>query len=356
MFLNSEYVSSPESFSNESNDIKDLSPLIKDEKEFDIFSQEDFLKTFLINNGKLDNDSSEDSSESKSENKTKNKKRKIKDEVDESNLSEKDVKRQQRLIKNRESAQASRERRKNYVKNLEDNLKNMNTQNSTLSTKVSTLEEENQLLREQLIKMSKGEKVDMPALKKQKISNEKVVKKIPLPPLQQMPFLTTQYWTGFFNGGINPNLNTSSNTTTTTNQGTSPKVVLFMALFCIALFLVKNPNEKISETIDKKNIGRIIQNSKHFESINLATDNQLNQNLPKDVEYLFSKLNGKDEEVTKSLQEVIGRINLKFDTKSDNVTFVFPKNAEEEENSEITLSKNLFSEICSKLTEAKVVV
>jgi len=158
-FLNNDTnVSSPESFTSENDDylkdIKDLSPLIKEEKDMD------FIQNFLTN------DKNKIEVEKKS-----NKRKRIKNEevVEESLVPEKDVKRQIRLIKNRESAQASRERRKTYVKGLEDTVKNLNTKNSSLNSKCLTLEEENQKLREQLQKACNGEKIE-PVLKKQKLN------------------------------------------------------------------------------------------------------------------------------------------------------------------------------------------
>jgi len=208
-----------------------------------------------------------------------------------------------------------------------------------LNSKCLTLEEENQKLREQLQKACNGEKIE-PVLKKQKLNTgNSLPKKLPLPPLQQMPFLTTQFWNGFFSGG-------NSQTTTNNQQiGTTPKVVLFIALFCVALFLVKPEQNGFDEKIEHKNIGRIIQQAK--ETINS------NEGLPKEVRSLYAILEslGKDEYSSK-IQESIGKIKLKFDTKSENVTFSFPKIKEEEVN-EITVSKSLFSEICSKLTEVE---
>jgi len=259
--------------------------------------------------------------------------------IDESCLSEKDVKRQQRLIKNRESAQASRERRKTYVKGLEENLKNLSNSNSNLNSKVNSLEEENQILRQQLERAIKGEKIEKPVLKK-KINNtnqNNLSKKLPLPPLQQMPFLTPQYWTGLFYGGNNPVNNNS-------NNGTNPKVVLFIALFCVALFLVKPGSFLGNEKIDTKNIGRVIQSLKESNIENL------------EVDQLYVTLqNLEKNEVSSKLKDVIGKINLKYDLKSENVTFVFPKSTEGDE-SEITLSKTLFSEICSKLNPNEIEV
>lgn len=52
---------------------------------------------------------------------------------------EKTLKKQKRLIKNRESAQASRQKKKQYVEDLERNYKNVSEENERLRTTVETL-------------------------------------------------------------------------------------------------------------------------------------------------------------------------------------------------------------------------
>jgi len=71
-----------------------------------------------------------------------------------------------------------------------------------------------------------------------------------------MQFLHSNYWLNVFKGGQNQPFNL---------QGSAPKVVLFVALFCIALFLVKNPEQNLSSSlneIEHKRIGRMIQEKK----------------------------------------------------------------------------------------------
>jgi len=344
-FLNND-VSSPESFGikEEEDDediLKDLSPLMKKHEEM-IFKENikaeknlDFIDDFIKTIDKTNIENSEDN---------KKRKRNIKKDeiIDETCLSEKDAKRQQRLIKNRESAQASRERKKSYVKGLEDNVKTLSSTNSNLTSKVVTLEEENQLLRQQLERAIKGEKLDNIKIEKRKTTNisqkQAITKKLPLPPIQQMPFLTSQYWTGLFNGGNNP-MNNTNNNNTNNNINTSPKVVLFIALFCVALFLVRPGSNFAEQKIDTKNMGRVIQSIKESNLENTASE----------VEQLYVTLeNLEKKDISSKLNEVIGKINLKFDNKSENVTFVFDKTNDGKEN-EITLSKNLLFEICSKL-------
>jgi hypothetical protein len=301
----------------------------------------DFIDEFVNKNTNDNKTNIENSFKTETEfEKNKKRKRNTKKEeiIDETCLTEKDIKRQQRLIKNRESAQASRERKKSYVKGLEENLKTLTSTNSNLFSKVTSLEEENQLLRQQLERAIKGEKID--TLEKKKtinVSQKNITKKLPLPPLQQMPFLTSQYWTGLFNGGNNPINNNNNNN----NNKSSPKVVLFIALFCVALFLVR-PGEKFSEQkIDTKNMGRVIQSVKELKT----------EKMPNEIEQLYVTLeNLEKNDVSSKLNEVLGKINLKFDKTSENVTFIFDKSNEGKE-SEITLSKNLLFEICSKLNQ-----
>jgi hypothetical protein len=156
-------ISSPESYLSSSNDDEfDVQSLISSP----VNSQTDSLvSSFLQGN----------------DNETNSKKRRR-----EKKEEEVDPKKQHRLIKNRESAQASRERKKNYVKDLEGTVSNLTSNNRNLSSKVLSLEDENNKLREQLARAMRGEKVDeLPPLKKPKIINSK----LPLPPMQSKFFL-----------------------------------------------------------------------------------------------------------------------------------------------------------------------
>lgn len=63
---------------------------------------------------------------------------------------EKQLKRQRRLIKNRESAQLSRQKKKQYVENLEKQVKTLSSENSNLKTQVNHLSSRNQQLEEQV--------------------------------------------------------------------------------------------------------------------------------------------------------------------------------------------------------------
>jgi len=64
----------------------------------------------------------------------------------------KEVKRQRRLIKNRESAHASRVRKREQMETLEDQTKALEDRNALLEQRVRMLEEENKMLRTQLEK------------------------------------------------------------------------------------------------------------------------------------------------------------------------------------------------------------
>lgn len=65
-------------------------------------------------------------------------------------LGEEDEKRRARLIRNRESAQLSRQRKKHYVEELEDKVKNMHSTIQDLNSKITYFMAENATLRQQL--------------------------------------------------------------------------------------------------------------------------------------------------------------------------------------------------------------
>jgi regulator of replication initiation timing len=62
----------------------------------------------------------------------------------------KELKRQRRLIKNRESAHASRQRKKNYVEALEAQVANLATENANLKERITSLSTENTKLKEEV--------------------------------------------------------------------------------------------------------------------------------------------------------------------------------------------------------------
>ncbi|XP_062111871.1 bZIP transcription factor 17 [Humulus lupulus] len=65
-------------------------------------------------------------------------------------VSEEDEKKKARLMRNRESAQLSRQRKKHYVEELEDKVRNMHSTITDLNSKISYIMAENATLRQQL--------------------------------------------------------------------------------------------------------------------------------------------------------------------------------------------------------------
>eukprot|EP01080_Neovahlkampfia_damariscottae_P008406 gene8406-231_t len=313
-------ISSPESYgSSSTEDDFDVQSLISGQN---VNSQTDSLVSSFLN----ENDKTS----------SKKRRREKKEEVD--------PKKQQRLIKNRESAQASRERKKNYVKDLEGTVSNLTSNNRDLSTKVLSLEEENNRLREQLQRAMKGEKIEqsqLPPAKKQKVYNQK----LPLPPMQQMPFLQAGYWLNMFKGGniqqTQPQQQQQQQKTEDGEQWQGPKVVLFVALFCVALFLVKTPqglgdSSKSVEGLKHHRIGRILQSTTQD-----------------DVTYLFESLQKEPSQMESALNKTIGDIKVKWNQETEKLAFVFPSSLDsqdqQEKTREISISKQLFSEICDEL-------
>jgi hypothetical protein len=68
---------------------------------------------------------------------------------------EKDIRRQRRLIKNRESAHLSRQRRKSHMETLEGQLNAVNEENSRLKAEMESLRRENSGLKEQVGRLAK---------------------------------------------------------------------------------------------------------------------------------------------------------------------------------------------------------
>lgn len=63
---------------------------------------------------------------------------------------EQDVKRQKRRVKNREAAQLFRQRQKQHIRDLEEEVRGINDKNSELNTQVEVLRAENTMVKEQL--------------------------------------------------------------------------------------------------------------------------------------------------------------------------------------------------------------
>jgi hypothetical protein len=192
---------------------------------------------------------------------------------------------------------------------------------------LNALEDENNRLREQLIRASKGEKItELPAPKKQKPN---VVQKIPLPSYNQMQFLHPNYWVQMFQG----------NGQQGGSGGTGPKVVLFVALFCVALFLVKSPEKDLD--VAHERVGRILQGM-HSSELNVNPD-------MKSVQKLFETLQG--DEMDDRLKETLGNIKIRWNKESEQITFIFPSSVRIQDGpgGEISISKKLLGEICEQM-------
>ena len=146
-----------------------------------------------------------------------------------------------------------------------------------------------------------------------------------------------------FQGG---NVQQPQNTQQTQDGGEQwqgPKVVLFVALFCVALFLVKTPqglgdSSSSVEGLKHHRIGRILQ-----------------QTTQDDVSYLFESLKKEPSQMESTLNKTIGDIKVKWSQETEKLSFVFPSSLdskdeqEQEKTREISISKQLFSEICDEL-------
>jgi len=289
----------------------------------------------------------------------------------------KELKRQKRLIKNRESAQASRERKKLYVQGLEKKLSELTTKTNTLSSKVISLEEENKILREQLQKALRGEKIEEPIPKKRKLSHEIPPQnvKLPLPPMSMMNMFSRNFWTQLIQQPTFPGTNGS-------------QVVLFVMLFCVGVFMLQTginfdkaapafPLDKkqgtVSEHVEMKRAGG---RTLLVETSPKGSDKP-NTEISKDIESLqgelvnFLKLISDEKNISKKakvenidvnqwkeLEELIGKISLGWDTDKQNLLFKFPMKNDLSETKDqhelknvVSVSRNLLSEICNKLTK-----
>jgi hypothetical protein len=189
---------------------------------------------------------------------------------------DKDVKRQRRLIKNRESAQASRERKKIYVQGLEKRVDDLASTNTQLNTKVLTLEEENILLREKLLALDRdgslAKELQEPLVKRRRLGQDQA--KLPIPSLQQQQGSMNPFTNGFWNAFMSfspPHMQSGGQTNTgaTWNAGAqSKKVVLFVMLFCVAVLVFSNrkqeldvntTTEHVSVSMPTRNMGRTLK-------------------------------------------------------------------------------------------------
>jgi len=254
-------------------------------------------------------------------------------------VKDKDVKRQRRLIKNRESAQASRERKKVYVQGLEKKVDDLSQTNTVLTNKVLSLEEENILLREQLMNMSATAGVSMipssvpqesvePTLKRRKTNKvllpSSTVSMVPIAPTANSSTEQNPFANGFWNAfaSFSPPQQTSTPNNAATWSGSSRKrVVLFVMLFCVAVFVMypKQVGEDSSSTqaaqADKDDAP---------ETLRIASRTLL------EVESImqeFLRLNETSEGITGQQEEVM--INNIQETLMNKVSFSFDRNAKD---------------------------
>jgi len=166
---------------------------------------------------------------------------------------DKELKRQRRLIKNRESAQASRERKKLYVKGLETRVEELSTENKSLNSKIQTLEEENRRLRERLNLLDPSglyihDSLE-PENKKRKLN--KILPSITTKPMTTYNPFDLNFWTAFMSGYPNqqtaaqmpqhqmPAISSEQQSSWTNPSAISSKrVVMFIMLFCVAVMIM----------------------------------------------------------------------------------------------------------------------
>jgi len=153
-------------------------------------------------------------------------------------------KKQVRLERNRKSAHDCRERKKRYVEGLEKCVSDLTFNYKKLAKEFLTLKEESRQLRQQLqLAQQSGFHVNPQVVartKKAKLENNSTElsegdgrQQMPLPSYQSMSFLHPQYWMDIFSSQRQQQQQPQQ-------QGVNvagPKMVLFVALFCVALFL-----------------------------------------------------------------------------------------------------------------------
>lgn len=348
---------------------------------------------------KEENDSSSSSTGKKSE--EKKRKRKSKKEGKESKAltpeEEKELKRQRRLIKNRESAQASRERKKIYIQGLEKKVDGLAQEFNDLQGHVLTLEEENELLRQRLKML--GEVVEEPSHKKRKMvpMTSSGQMKVPIPMDSRSfanPFML-DFWSLF---GVQQQLQQAQQATPDLAQlnpraaSSSRRVVMFIMLFCVAMFLVlphssdikfdsqttttTSPTEQTESVTSRLSpASRKLASTEPKEtmvdvSIDASQKPYVDEDFRKNVAEIYQAFQQVRSEASESTSEetdkpimddLTSRINVVFDT--DKVSLSFPKSilVKKEESDEMIdeklsnatydekmalLSNQLLKEIC----------
>lgn len=308
---------------------------------------------------------------------------------------EKEAKRQKRLIKNRESAQASRERKKAYVQGLEKKMNDLSNKNSSLNNRVLTLEEENYLLRERLKRMDRGDMSDPsdePEAKRRRLSQPA---KIPIPPYNPNAYaqpsynpLNPAFWGVMV--GQQPYIAGQQPT-----PGASRRVVLFIMIFCVAILVASNsrngsqkslsPEQQlavykasVNEAEQTKRVGRKILEEKIKIDLN-KPQSEITMEQLQPLFDKFSELMSKQTEanVTASMEKAVHEaahlVTKKENVEDDKVLFhdesldftvqvenqnlivSLPKDATAEinnttgDNNILSISKQLLKQICEKL-------
>jgi len=298
---------------------------------------------------------------------------------------DKDVKRQRRLIKNRESAQASRERKKVYVQGLEKRVDDLAQSNNALNSKVLSLEEENMLLREKLLSLDTDgsilKEINEPSFKKRRLGTQQQPK-IPIPSLQSgssyNPF-TNGFWNAFMSFNP-PNLQTNQGESAWNAGAQSKKVVLFVVLFCVAVLVISGNKNKdltinnegkasisIAEDIIKHNrVGArsLLQNG-FLEKVEPLVERFMSLQNSSMVEFDDEEKEKKKKTKSSIKQEekIADDISIQFDEAKKSLVLTFPvdnlksgvsikKEPGTQSSFDIQmdeLTKKLLSEICTEL-------
>lgn len=182
---------------------------------------------------------------------------------DGSERNDEDEKRKIRLMRNRESAQLSRQRKRNYVEELEEKLKILNSTAADLNGKLTFYMTENSRLANQLAKSNAGKSGGVK-------SKDNIPQANPMPPPQQfawVPYIRFPMKTNWKNGYVPiPRLQTHTVTASGDKggKGSSKRKKVasasFLGLFLVMLIFggfMNFPNEVSGDKVHTVNKGRI---------------------------------------------------------------------------------------------------
>lgn len=259
---------------------------------------------------------------------------------------DKEIKRQRRLIKNRESAQASRERKKIYVKGLESKVEDLTNKNASLSSKLEQLEEENRRLKERLsyldptIGMQEMMSASVePDAKKRRLSNVPIVPK-QLSTFTYNPF-DANFWSSFMGGAqIQPQQAQPVVQQVPVWQPVhSKRVVMFIMIFCVAVMLVfpkdnlssslttSSSNAVVEEqqqlavgSVNKKSMGRSLL----FESEADPTINEARCGRLKDLYDQFGRLASVKPEVKEEIEAFPFKLSVQLNQTDNSLQISIP--------------------------------